>query len=44
MEPVSYTHLSVSYSNILPYLIKNLPYVAIERYYNESIPYVTRCV
>ena len=36
-----YGIISVSYSNILPYLIKNLPYVAIERYYNESIPYVT---
>ena len=36
-----YGIISVSYSNILPYLTNNLPYVAIERYYNESIPYVT---
>ncbi|WP_455542765.1 LacI family DNA-binding transcriptional regulator [Intestinibacter sp.] len=36
-----YGIISVSYSNILPYLTENLPYVAIERYYNESIPYLT---
>lgn len=36
-----YGIISVSYSNILPYLTDNLPYIAIERYYNESIPYVT---
>ena len=36
-----YGIISVSYSNILPYLTDNLPYVAIERYYNKSIPYVT---
>ena len=36
-----YGIISVSYSNILPHLTENLPYVAIERYYNESIPYVT---
>lgn len=36
-----YGIISVSYSNILPYLTENLPYVAIERYYNKSIPYVT---
>ena len=36
-----YGIISVSYSNILPHLTENLPYVAIERYYNESIHYVT---
>lgn len=36
-----YGIISVSYSNILPYLNESLPYVAIERYYNKSIPYVT---
>ena len=36
-----YGIISISYSNILPYLNDNLPYVAIERYYNDAIPYVT---
>lgn len=36
-----YGIISVSYSNILPYLTDHLPYVAIERYYNKTIPYVT---
>lgn len=36
-----YGIISISYSNILPYLTENLPYVAIERYYNKSIPFVT---
>ncbi|PRR82295.1 LacI family DNA-binding transcriptional regulator [Clostridium vincentii] len=33
--------ISISYSNIMPYLTSETPYVAIERYYNDDIPYVT---
>ncbi|WP_246578298.1 LacI family DNA-binding transcriptional regulator [Clostridium frigoris] len=33
--------ISISYSDIMPYLTSKIPYVAIERYYNEDIPYVT---
>lgn len=33
--------ISISYSDITPYLTTGTPYVAIERYYNDTIPYVT---
>ncbi|MBO0475167.1 LacI family transcriptional regulator [Enterococcus sp. DIV0840] len=33
--------LTISYSDIEPYLISNIPIVSIERYFNSTIPFIT---
>lgn len=33
--------ITISYSDITPYLTANLPLVSIERYFNEQVPFVT---
>ena len=33
--------ISISYSDIDPYLLTNIPIVSIERYFNKNIPFIT---